>query len=231
LTAFEAVVFDLDDTLYPEISYVHSGFKAVAQWIETKLEIPRADGFDELCRFFEWGFRSNTFNAWLEARGLHTHNLADEMVSVYRRHHPHIDPYPDTVEVLTRLHQQHRLGLLSDGYLSVQREKLRRLNLSRFFDAILFTEEYGRANWKPHPFGFCTILDRLGVRGNQAVYVADNPSKDFIGARRCALHTIRIRAKDGIYSASEPISAEYAADLEIDDIRYLEDAVHRVSVP
>ena len=31
------LVFDLDDTLYPEISYVHSGFRAVAAFLSPLL--------------------------------------------------------------------------------------------------------------------------------------------------------------------------------------------------
>ena len=34
------LVFDLDDTLYPELSYVHSGFRAVAAFLSPLLEVP-----------------------------------------------------------------------------------------------------------------------------------------------------------------------------------------------
>ena len=33
----EAIVFDLDDTLYPEREYVFSAYRAVAKWIERHL--------------------------------------------------------------------------------------------------------------------------------------------------------------------------------------------------
>ena len=34
------LVFDLDDTLYPELSYVHSGFRAVAAFLGPVLGVP-----------------------------------------------------------------------------------------------------------------------------------------------------------------------------------------------
>ena len=38
----KAVVFDLDDTLYPEKDYVMSGFSAVAEYAQAALKIERA---------------------------------------------------------------------------------------------------------------------------------------------------------------------------------------------
>ncbi len=60
MPALRAVVFDLDDTLYPERAYVLSGFHAVAAWAEEQLKIPRRLGFAELRQLFEDGVRGNT---------------------------------------------------------------------------------------------------------------------------------------------------------------------------
>ena len=38
---FKAVIFDLDDTLYPEIDYVISGFKVVSSIISRDYNEPR----------------------------------------------------------------------------------------------------------------------------------------------------------------------------------------------
>ena len=39
LSSYEAIIFDLDDTLYPERAYVLSGFHAVAVWGKTHLGV------------------------------------------------------------------------------------------------------------------------------------------------------------------------------------------------
>ena len=57
MSKLEAVVFDLDDTLYPERSYVLSGFSAVADWAERTLAIPRATVLADLRAYFDSGVR------------------------------------------------------------------------------------------------------------------------------------------------------------------------------
>ncbi len=47
----KAVVFDLDDTLYPEKDYVMSGFSAVAEYAQAALKIERAKS--ELVKLYE----------------------------------------------------------------------------------------------------------------------------------------------------------------------------------
>jgi hypothetical protein len=36
----QCIVFDLDDTLYLERNYVHSGFRALGEWAKTSLGVP-----------------------------------------------------------------------------------------------------------------------------------------------------------------------------------------------
>ena len=40
MPSLRTVVFDLDDTLYAEEDYVHSGFRAVADWAAEHLDVP-----------------------------------------------------------------------------------------------------------------------------------------------------------------------------------------------
>ena len=53
LRDWQGIVFDLDDTLYPERDYVLSGFKAVASWAEARLGVPSLGGFSGLRRLFD----------------------------------------------------------------------------------------------------------------------------------------------------------------------------------
>ena len=220
-----ALIFDLDDTLYPERAYVISGFQAVAAWVEEYIGIPRKQAFDELCQLFESGVRGNTFNCWLEKHGFDPDSWVPQMVQVYRTHFPSIAPYPEVPPLLQRLRSRYRLGLVSDGYLEVQRKKLSALGLAPYFDAVVFSDELGREAWKPslRPFEIC--LKKLGVAGDEAVYIADNPLKDFIGARQMGVRTVRVRRPDGLYSHIDPPLAEYAPDFTIEDLTLLEEVL------
>src|SRR5262245_10529941 len=134
MSALRAVIFDLDDTLYPERTYVLSGFRAVAAWAEEQLKIPYSLGVAELRQLFADGVRGNTFDCWLESHGFVPDDWVSQMVKVYREHQPCLVPYPETKAVLRCLRPRYRLGLVSDGYLQVQQNKLAALGIGSYFD-------------------------------------------------------------------------------------------------
>ena len=180
IRALPAVVFDLDDTLYPEHDYVLSGFQAVSRWSAENLGIDADTAFDELAEFHRAGVRGDTFDRWLHKHGLRAETWTLQLVDVYREHKPRLACFPEVPAVLAELRKSYSIGLVSDGYLEVQRRKLEGLGLFTSFDAIVFSDELGRDAWKPSTRPFREILRRLRVDAHQAVYVADNPLKDFL---------------------------------------------------
>lgn len=186
------IVFDMDDTLYPEADFVRSAHRAVAERVWQDLSI---DIEPELRRRFNSGQRGDLMSAALATLGASIPNdyVSRVLVPTYREHVPTILPYVETVAVLEELRKRgHRLALLSDGWAAVQRRKLLALGLADFFEAIVFTDEISPGAWKPSPIGFQRILSDLGVRGDQAAYVSDNPLKDFAGPNSLGMHTVRI---------------------------------------
>ncbi|MGH2791300.1 MAG: HAD family hydrolase [Actinomycetota bacterium] len=229
MRALQAVVFDLDDTLFPERDFVLSGFRAVAHWAEPRLGVPAERGFGELTALFESGVRGDTFARWLKGHGGGDPSLESVMVEVYRSHQPRLSPRPGAPELLRRLKERYLLGLVTDGPVPVQRAKLEALGLRERFDAVVFSDELGGgATRKPNPLPFNTVLDLLGAPGGRAVYVADNPAKDFLGARRAGMLSIRFRADDGIYRMLEPQTVEHAPDEEIGSLLELTRTLSRI---
>ena len=216
MTRFEAILFDLDDTLYPERAFVLSGFKAVASWAEMHLGVPQAQGLAELIELFGARDRGHTFDTWLESHGkLHKDTVAC-LVEIYREHTPDIVPYPEALALLEELRSNYKLGLISDGYLAVQRRKLAALRVANYFDTVVFSDEWGREAWKPALRPFEEALGRLDVVfPARTLYIGDNPRKDFYGARRLGMKTIRVRHTEGIYTCEEPVSSDYAPDVDI----------------
>jgi putative hydrolase of the HAD superfamily len=223
-----AVLLDLDDTLYPEEAFVLSGFRAVADWAERELGIPADEGGAELEALFRAGVRGDTFDRWLAAREVARDGAVAEAVSVYRGHDPAIQPFPEAAPLLDGLRAEHRLGLLSDGEDEVQRRKLRALGLEHRFDAVLVTGELGREHWKPSPRGFEVLLERLGAVPGDAVYVSDNPSKDFLGARRAGIRSLRVRRAGGLYAALDPPTPEHAPDAEVAGLAEVQAALEAI---
>jgi putative hydrolase of the HAD superfamily len=213
-----AILFDMDDTLYLERDYVMSGFGAVARWLETETGIPAAATRLRLIDLFEEGERGNTFDHCLAQFGLPTEPLVSEMVEVYRTHVPDIAPFAGMRELLHLLGDRHVLGMLSDGFLSVQQRKFAALGLDGVFGCVVFSDQWGREAWKPDSRPYVEALECLGVSGPEAVYVADNPTKDFIGARQLGLATIRLRHPDGIYYLHDPPTPEHSPDVTVADV-------------
>ncbi|CAK8717198.1 HAD family hydrolase [Candidatus Electrothrix gigas] len=222
---FKAIIFDLDDTLYPERQYVLSGFQAVAEWAEQQLGISQQDAFGRLNSLFEQGVRNNTFNLFLEENDLNDDNLIAEMIEVYRCHHPSLTPFPEVPELLKYLSKKYLLGLISDGYLEVQRKKWNALRLSADFQAVIFSDQWGREFWKPSQRPFREALEQLETTSAAACYVGDNPKKDFLGAKEVGMYTIMVQRKGGEYSHLPPPSQSYAADMTVTDLSLLKQIV------
>ncbi len=223
VTKWRAIVFDLDDTLYAERQYVISGMRAVADWAHRELGLSARRSFAELRALFHAGVRGDTFDRWLASHGLNHHGRVAAIVQVYRAHRPRITLRDGVRRLLERLRRTHRLGLVTDGPLAVQRQKVAALQLQPLIHATVFSDTWGRAAWKPSVRPFLAVLDRLSIRGSEAVYVGDNPTKDFRGPRQLGMETIRVRRADGLYRDLEPPSVEYAPDMEIARVEELAD--------
>ena len=217
-----SIVFDLDDTLYAEREYVRSGFGAVASWIAPQVGVDEAAAFNGLWELFDRGERGDIFDRWLVGVKANPETHVSNMVRVYREHVPALRLRDGAGSLLERLRGRYRLGLVTDGPLVMQRRKVEALGLDKLVDIVVYSDEGGRHAWKPHPWAFERVLERLGAPANTAAYVADNPIKDFLGARRAGLLSIRVRCEDGLHRSLEPASSEHAPDLEIGSLDELE---------
>ena len=134
-----------------------------------------------------------------------------ELITRYREHRPDIQLASEVREMLEGLRGRYKLGLLTDGYLPAQKLKVAALEIENCFDYIVYTEELGRAHWKPSSLGFERMVAALDCSHKHCVYVGDNPAKDFIAPNQLGWMTIQLRTSQGIYhdqATSEPASAD-----------------------
>jgi putative hydrolase of the HAD superfamily len=216
------VIFDLDDTIYDEIDYCRSGFKAVAEFLAETSNAPSPNRiFDAFWEQFSAGNRTRTFNAALDGLGIpYDDHKIGHLVDVYRNHVPKIILPRESREVLEKLHAKYILALLTDGFLPAQQLKVQALGIERYLTGIVYTERLGREYWKPSPAGFEKILNELDTKPENAVYVADNENKDFIGPNKLGLSTIRLINPAGLQKSSSEMKAA-KAKYEIHRIRQL----------
>ena len=213
------VVFDLDDTLYPERQYIVGGFRAVADYLKKRLKSDY-DFFPLLQDAFDAGVRGNTFNHVLEQAGIEAdEHLVQKLVDVYREHEPTIRPHDDVIPALEALKGKCRLGLISDGPLVSQRRKWDALGIAHFFDKVIFTDEMGREFWKPNPWAFREMTAHFDLQPEECVYAADNPQKDFIGPHEVGWRAIGIRRQGAIHT--NPGSEQHQPDIWIESFSEL----------
>jgi putative hydrolase of the HAD superfamily len=207
-----AIVFDLDDTLYPEIEFVYSGYRAVSEAVRQQLGFAI---YSELVARFEAGQHGDLFTPVLQTHlATVEETYVRQLVEIYRQHMPQICPFPEVCEVLGNLKLAYRLAIVSDGHKSVQERKLQALQIGCFFDAVIFSDEWGQGCWKPNsrPFEECAL--KLALEPTSMVYVGDNPSKDFVGARKIGMRTIRVR-RSGTLHYHVRLAPEFEADCEV----------------
>lgn len=222
------VIFDMDDTLYDEVDYCASGFRAVARYIAEVYGASADAGFEALWGEFSEGNHSETFNAALERLGI-AYEIGDikKLVEIYRTHKPDICLPADSKETLDLLKTDYPLALLTDGFLPAQKLKVGALGIEAYFKHIVYTEELGRQFWKPNPKGFEIILDKLSAKAENTVYIADNARKDFVGPNNLGMRTIQLKRAKKVH-LSPPPDKIATPSLIIDSITLIPDLLKKL---
>jgi len=207
------LIFDLDDTLYDERTFAISGFRAVARFLKQRHNLPEKECFEEMRKIESE--RSHIFDRVLQGYGIYSRVLLRNCVKVYRSHRPSISLFPDAARCLKRF-QQFPLYVVTDGHKQVQLNKLKMLGLweDNIVRRSLRTNAYGQKYAKPNSFCFDLIARREKEPPENIIYVADNPSKDFL-IKRNGYKTVRLMR--GHYKDLN-LGPEYEAHIRINNL-------------
>ena len=197
------LVFDLDDTLFPEREFVRSGFQAVGAWMLNKYSV--AGFFEVAWKFFKDGKRGKIFNLTLEQLGVeYGPPMIQELLQIYREHKPTLSLYNDAQWAINYFKKDKQLGIITDGYSITQRNKVEALKIEANFDTVIYSDLYGRENWKPSPVPYLKVMELTGCKGAECIYIGDNPRKDFVTAKNLDWMTVKICREEGEYSKIMP---------------------------
>ncbi|GJQ76389.1 hypothetical protein Trydic_g2105 [Trypoxylus dichotomus] len=117
---------------------------------------------------------------WTQALGDQYHMLAGD---IYRKwlqlRYQYLSLPPDVLNLLSKLHKNYLLGLITNGPSRAQWEKVERLNLHSYFDIILVS---GDLPWeKPNQQIFHEACGCLNVEPRQCLMVGDKLETDILG--------------------------------------------------
>lgn len=184
----DAVIFDLDDTLYSEKEYVRSGYHQIAAYFG----IPELE--EQMWSVFQAG--GMAIDVVLKA-----HNLTEkkeEALKLYRYQEPDIHLYDGVADMIARIRNTKKVGIITDGRPEGQRAKIASLGV--FVDKIIITDELGGVQFrKPNQKAFQLMKEALDVQPERMVYVGDNVKKDFIAPKQMGMKCIWFQNTDGLY--------------------------------
>jgi putative hydrolase of the HAD superfamily len=195
----EAIVFDLDDTLYVESDFVASGYRAVARRVAAARGVPERDVFYTMMSVFASQGREHVLPCVIE-RYLEPSTPIAELVAIYRAHTPSVRLLPGYAAVLRGLARDYRLGIITDGDPQVQRNKVSALGLAALVNEVIYTWDYGESRQKPDPFAFRLMARGLGVEPGRIVYVGDNLEKDGRGAAAAGFEFVAVRPREADFA-------------------------------
>jgi putative hydrolase of the HAD superfamily len=102
--------------------------------------------------------------------------------------------YDEALETLKTLRANgYHVGLITDSDNDYLKAQLEALGILELFDSITTSEEAGF--YKPHPRIFELALEKANVKGEEAIYVGDNPLKDCVGARHVDMVSVLLDKK------------------------------------
>ncbi len=185
------LIFDLDDTLYPEHTFVESGFQAVSEMLEVNYGWKKHSSMSQMLNILAQQGRGSVFNELLRRKQCFSRKLVNRCLQTYRQHKPRITTFPKAKQFLDT-NQDKNIYLLTDGNKNVQSNKINALNIEPFFKKIFITHRYGICHAKPSVYCFKLIRELEECKWSDMVYIGDNPAKDFVNLNPLGMRTIRV---------------------------------------
>jgi len=232
LSAVQAIVFDLDDTLLEK-----------SEWIIPAMEFASSKLGLDPARVWELAIQYVQAHGCADA-GIYNHVLLEcgqsdsamnirAFVAWANQFEPKsgaLSLLPGAREALELLGRRYRLGVIADGPVACQKAKLRATGLDRLVHTVVYSDEIdGIRSRRPDPRPFRAILTELGTRGPQTTFVADNPLKDFQKPRDLGFITVRVLT--GEYANHDYPTRDHGADYDLSSVARLPDLLAGVTLP
>lgn len=188
----KAIIFDLDYTIFDMKQYLFGAFEKISSYLSKKHYLSKERIYNKLIELLNEKTSNYLylFNDLLEHFNL-KENIK-EIVNLFNNYEGDFTPYPNVIKILKVLKKRKfKLGIITDGNVDRQKRKINNLNISDFFDSIIYTKELNHP--KPSLIPFIEIVKDLNINPEKSFYIADNPLVDFKGAKEAGFNTIRIK--------------------------------------
>lgn len=198
---YQAILFDLDDTLYDLRSYWRG---RLHEALELVLPLyPQLERDTLVRQAIAQKVYIDKLPAFLRGLGIADESLIAGAHDVFRRDwFARLVLHDDAPATLEALRPHYKLGLVTNGPSRTQRPKIEQFGLGAYLDVLIVSEEAGVA--KPDPAIFRLALAQLGAAPEQALYVGDSLEFDLPGAAAAGMPFIWMNPRAEVLPADLP---------------------------
>ncbi len=215
----KAFLFDLDDTLYDCTGQLvdSARHRAAAAMVRAGLPLPEYEAYSKIIEVSDrFGPRTNVFDVLCEQYDIDL-SVAEAGLAAYNTDSfEQIEPFPETIPMLTELGREYTLLLITTGVRRRQEWKIRQLGIEDFFDEVVVNDlETG----KPKDECFEYLLGKHRLKPENVICVGDRIHSEIKVANRLGIHTVRML--HGRYSSLSPKNELEEPDYIIENLRQL----------
>ena len=200
-TAIKAILFDLDDTLWPTATVIAYAEQTLHAWLSQHAPLVAALSIEQLRQkrqalvaanpYFKidlWALRQQLLHeVFAEVGEVDSDgSRARQAMQVFARARSEVQMFDDVKPALAALEKQWHLGSISNGFANLQQ-----IGIAQHFKVSLAAHEFGCA--KPDPSIFLAACQALQVAPEETLFVGDDLLLDVQGAQQAGLQAIWLR--------------------------------------
>ena len=197
-----AVLFDLDDTLWPILPVIRRAETLLHAWLQLHVPVVGAAWSIERLRARRMALMLKNPHFEIDLQGLRHAGLTEAFIDcgadtamidaamiLFNDARNAVTPFDDVVPALTRLGRWLHVGSITNGVADLDT-----IGLAPHFSVSLAAHRFGRA--KPDPTIFHAACEALSVLPSEAVYVGDDLKLDVQAAQDAGLRAVWINRFD-----------------------------------
>ena len=185
----KGILFDLDNTLYDEKIYFIEVFREFSNRHHLDL--------NDFINVYNTGLRhssSDFFGDMLKILGIYSEGFQKELFELYQTTSCSLSIETSVVELLSFIKLKSlKVGVITNGVLSVQQNKVKSLGLNKYVDEIVYARSWGNDFEKPHSRPFLNALALLDLNKEDVLFIGDDLLTDIKGAMACDIESIWLK--------------------------------------
>ena len=213
---YKGLLLDIDNTLYPyknahdaglieAFGMIESQFGVESASIKNAFKEARKEVHTTLSETAASHNRMLYFQKMLERLDLPSTSLTLEVYEAYWSNFLNeMTAFDGVYEMLAKY--KNRICLVTDLTAHIQHRKIKKLNLDKYADLVVTSEEVGHE--KPHPFIFNLSLEKLKCSKDEVCMIGDSFKKDILGASSLGIQSIWLNSSGSPEEYNSPLISE-----------------------